>query len=274
MKLKQLLSVTFTVAVCSLAGTTLLTKAETTPHSRTIVADGLSERVDGLDARVKAVEGKSERAVLEADYIERVQKQYEAYYEKAFNSQVWTLGIMGVILTAVFGLTARFGLGVFDRRIEASLNETSAQLRTEFTRTLRMELDTLRETNASQIKELEDRLTSQVSEQEAGLKVQANFQFQFAQGLTAMTAGEHTFAIRHFRNALGCYKDARSKQPIEKPAGVRTIANIFMSMHPSDPVKFVEEARKELATELYKGLEDELALAALELPELGPLLRR
>jgi hypothetical protein len=39
---------------------------------------------------------------MEKDYITRTQKQYESYYQKAFNTQMWTLGIMGLLLTGVY----------------------------------------------------------------------------------------------------------------------------------------------------------------------------
>src|SRR6266481_522112 len=61
----------------------------------------LEEHVKELEKRLDAAEQKAASAVMEKDYITRVQKQYETYYEKVLSTQMWTLGLMGLILTAV-----------------------------------------------------------------------------------------------------------------------------------------------------------------------------
>lgn len=54
---------------------------------------------------------------MEKDYITRTQKQYEAYYQSAFNTQIWVLSITGFTLATMFFLAGRFG---FDNRCPAS----------------------------------------------------------------------------------------------------------------------------------------------------------
>jgi hypothetical protein len=46
----------------------------------------LEERVKELETRLNAAEQKAASAAMEKDYITRVQKQYEGYYERAFES--------------------------------------------------------------------------------------------------------------------------------------------------------------------------------------------
>src|SRR5467141_846952 len=74
--------------------------ASPSPHSQA----QLEDRVKELETRLNAAEQKAASAALEKDYITRVQKQYETYYEKAFNTQGWILTILGIILTTLFFL--------------------------------------------------------------------------------------------------------------------------------------------------------------------------
>jgi len=209
---------------------------------------------------------------MEKDYITRVQKQYETYYKEVLSTQNWTLGIFGFILTAVFFLAGRFGLSIFDRQIDLALRETSAQLRTEFTQLLEKQTQALRDANDARLKALEDGLTKKITEQEQDLKAQADYQFQFAQGLGFLVNERWGPAIKHFRMALFIYKAGQSRNIFKKFQGNRTTANIFRAIRKHDEEKFEEAAKKELKLDVYNGLEDELDFAATEVPDLAPLV--
>jgi len=46
------------------------------------------DRLKKLEERADAAEKAASSAVMEKDYITRTQKQYESYYQKAFNAQM------------------------------------------------------------------------------------------------------------------------------------------------------------------------------------------
>jgi hypothetical protein len=234
----------------------------------------LEEHMKDLEARLNDAQQKAASAAMEKDYITRVQKQYETYYEKAFNTQVITVSILALFITIVLAIAAKFGFETFDRRINTALRETSAQLRTEFNQQLRTELDTLRQQNSAQLKALEDALTIRVTEQEQDLKIRSDYQHSFAQALAFAVGGQYGTARNQFRKALMIYKYTKPKQLIEKQTGgAVTAENLFRTFPHEDQDKFGENAKKELADKLYNDLEDELALAAVNLDWLAPLLK-
>ena len=73
-------------------------RSEQPQASRTTPEDRLKK----LEERADAAEKAASSAVMEKDYITRTQKQYESYYQEAFNAQMWTLGIMGLLLAGVY----------------------------------------------------------------------------------------------------------------------------------------------------------------------------
>lgn len=233
----------------------------------------LKERVDALESQLKDAQTKADRGAMEKDYIERLQKETKDFYEKAFNSQMWTLGIMGVILTAVFGLTARFGLSIFDRRIQDSLRDASTQLETKFDQKLGDELQKLKDSNATQMKQLEEALTKRINQTEADLGLKSNFQFQFAQGLGFLGDDNHKAARYHFRLALANYSLGKARQVIKSENAKIALANISRSLLAEDHDHYLENARREFADSFYNDFEDELDAAALLADELIPLIR-
>jgi len=226
----------------------------------------LEARVKDLEARLNTAEQKAASAAMEKDYITRVQKQYETYYEKAFNTQIVTLTFLGLII----GLVGKFGL---DRLVQHKLSKASAELRTEFNQQLSAGLDSLRTSNAAQVKELEAAITKRITQQERDLTTRSEYQFQFAQGLASNAASEYADARRNFRVALMRYKSGKQRQVIEERAGEIVVRNIFAVLKKEDQANYEANARKELADELYNGLEGELALAAVHVTWLGPLLK-
>jgi hypothetical protein len=73
-----------------------------------------------------------------------------------------------------------------------------------------------------------------------------------------------------FRNALRTYKSGKPRNLIEAKVGATTARSIFESLRRKHGENCVDKAREELADSLYDGLEEELALAALQTPWLTP----
>jgi hypothetical protein len=232
----------------------------------------LEEHVKELEKRLNEAEQKAASAAMEKDYITRIQKQYETYYEKAFNTQVAILSVIALFITIIFGLVAKFGFGIFDRTIQLNLTEASTKLRTEFAERLAKETNELREANLAELKALEDGLSKRLTEQEKDLKTRSDYQFHFVRGLAGAVYKSYADAREVFRAALAIYKSTKPKQLIEKSYGVTCARNIFITIQREDEANFVEKAKKELADELYNDLEDELALVAVDITWLAPLL--
>jgi len=279
MKPKHLLALGVLAAVAAAS----LTAAEKPAPAQLTEQQKLKERVDTLESQLKEAQAKADRAAMEKDYIERVQKQYESYYEKAFNTQVAIVSILALFITIVLAVAARFGFQTFDRRIDTALAAASAQLRTEFNQQLRTDLETLRKDNAERVKQLEHELTSRIAklesdlakkiaQQQADLMIVSNHNVMFLQGIAAMHGESHSSARDNYRGALLFYKQGKTRGVISRYEGAKTVANVFRSIEGIDPKKFDEEAKKELADhrDLYDALKEELAAAALEFPKLAP----
>jgi hypothetical protein len=240
----------------------------------------LEDRVNQLETDLRAAQQKAEKATMDKDYILHTQNHYESYYREVFSTQthiLWTIGVtatlLSITLTAVFFVAGRFGFNIFDRKIDSSLRDAAAQLRTEFTQLLAKEMQSLQEANAAQLKALEEGLTKRISEQEEDLKNRSRFQFDFAQGLAAAADERYDDAGRSFRRALEIYKLCRPKQLFKKHTGALAVRNIFVMVKKVGKANFAENAKKELEDELYNDIEDELARAAISLNWLVPILK-
>jgi len=77
-----------------------------------------------------------------------------------------------------------------------------------------------------------------------------------------------------FRNALRTYKSGKPRNLIEAQMGATTARSIFESLRKKHGENYVDKAREELADSLYNGLQEELALAALQSPWLTPLINQ
>src|SRR5260370_27768089 len=162
---------------------------------------------------------------------------------------------------------------MFDSRTKAALAAALAQVEKKFGEQMQKELETLQQQNSAKLDALEGGLTKQITEQEKDLKARSDYQHCFAQALAFAFAGRHSIARDQFRRALTIYKYTRPKKLIEKKAGgAVALENLFLSFRREDEAKFMENAKKELADELYKDPGDELALAAVNLDWLAPLL--
>jgi hypothetical protein len=236
--------------------------------SRTTQEDRIKKLEDRLDAAEKA----ESSAALEKEYITRTQKQYESYYERVLNTEMWTLGIMGVILTGVFVLVAKFSLKIIEEQTKNATAGATVQMRNEYGRALAKEVQKLWDSNSADVKKLKETLTAQIAELEQNLKDQSDFQMQFVQALAGSVREQNSDSVAMFRGALGSYKSGKSRQLVEKKVGAITVRSIFESLQKTQGENYVEKAREELADGLYNGIEEELAIAALQLPWLTPLI--
>ena len=209
---------------------------------------------------------------MEKDYITRTQKQYESYYQRVLITQMCTLGIMGLILTGVFVLVARFSLKMIDEQTKTATAGATVQMRNEYARALAKEVQKLGDSNAADVKRLKEALTARFAELELNLKTQSNFQSQFVQALAEALDDRQGESPLTFRNALRTYKSGKSRNLIEAKLGATAARSIFESLRRNHGENYVDKAREELADSLYNGLEEELALAALQSPWLTPLI--
>jgi multidrug efflux pump subunit AcrB len=230
------------------------------------------DRLKKLEERADAAEKAASNAEMEKDYILRTQKQYESYYQKAFNTQMWTLVIMGVILTGVYVLVARFSLKMIEEQTKTATAGATVQMRNEYARALAKEVQKLWESNAADVKKLKETQTAQFAELEQNLKDRSNFQMQLVQALAESLDERQGDSLPTFRNAVRTYKSGKPRKLIEAKVGAATTRSLFESLRKKHGENYVERAREELADSLYNGLEEELALAALESPWLTPLI--
>jgi|SRR5277367_5174504 len=228
--------------------------------------DKLKEQVDVLDSRMKAAEEKTDLAALEKDYVERIQKQYEAYYEKAFNTQLAIVTIIGLFAA----LAGKFGV---DHIIQSKLSEAATQLRTEFALKLEERFQKLETSNAAQMKQLQEALEERIDGLKADVKIRSDFQFQFAQALASDADERYPDGRSSYRLAITVYKRTRTRELLTKKAASIALQNLFFSFFEEDEPNHLENAKRELEDTLYDGLDEESALASLELQWLAPLVK-
>jgi len=230
------------------------------------------DRIKRLEERADAAETAASSAAMEKDYITRTQKQYESYYQKVLNTQMWTLGIMGLILTGVFTLVARFSLRLIEEQTKTTTAGATVQMRNEYARALAKEVQKLWDSNAADFKKLKEALTAHFAELEQNVKDRSEFQMQFVQALVEGLEERQNDSLIILRNALRAYKSGKPRNLIEARVGATAMRSAFESLRKANRESYVEKAREELADPLYDGLEEELALAALQSPWLTPLI--
>jgi hypothetical protein len=230
------------------------------------------DRVKVLEERADAAEKAASSAAMEKDYITRTQKQYESYYQKVLNTEIWTLGMMGLILTGVFVLVTRFSLKVIDEQTKTATAGATVQMRNEYVRAVAKEVQKLWDSNAADIKKLKEGLTAQLAEIEQKLEARSDFQMQFVQALARGVNERHADSVAIFRDALSTYGAGKPRNLIETKVGAVTVRSLFESLQKTHAEDHVEKARQELADPLYNGLQEELAIAALQLTWLTPLI--
>lgn len=230
------------------------------------------DRIKKVEDRLDAAEKAASAAAMEKDYIARTQKLYESYYQKTFNVQMGTMAIVGLLLVVVFSLVARFSLNMFEQRTKLATADATAQIRNEYIRILSKEVQKLWDSNAADNKKLKEALTAQIALLEQNLKDQSDFAIQFVHGLAGASDEPHDDSLLNFRRALAAYKSTKPRNLIEIKVGATTVRQIFESLRKQHGENFLDKAREELTDPLYSGLDEELALTALQSPWLTPLI--
>jgi hypothetical protein len=230
------------------------------------------DRIKKLEERADEAEKAASAAAMEKDYIARTQKLYESYYQRTFNTQMWTLAIVGLLLIAVFGLVVRFSLNLFEQRTKLATADATAQMRNEHTRIVAKEVQKLWDSNAADTKKLKEALAAQIAMLEQNLKARSDFEMHFVQGIAGGMDASQDESVTTFRQALMAYKSCKPRNLMETKVGATTVRYIFEGMRKEHGENSAEKAREELADPLYNGLEEELALAALQSPWLTPLI--
>ena len=227
------------------------------------------DRIKKLEDRADTAEKVAEAAAMEKDYI----ALYESYYQRTLNTQLWALGIVALLLTAVFVLVARFSLNLFEQRTKLATADATAQLRNEYTRILAKEVQKLWDSNAADNRKLKDAQAAQAAELERNFKNLCDFQIAFVQGLAGAAEQRHDETVASFRQALAAYKASKPRNLIEAKVGATILQYIFESLRKKDGENFEDKAREELADMLYNDLQEELALTALQSLWLAPLIK-
>ena len=215
---------------------------------------------EDVESRLKAAEDKADRALMEKDYIERIQKEATDYYDKAFETQLKYLQGLIILVAAVPVLIGLLGLRVIDRTVEHAV----ANATTKFGRKLTSELQNLEKSSATLIEQLQ-----------SDVKVVSDFEFHYVRGMAALAAGRTAESTPLLRRALANYKSGRARRLFDIEAGTRTIRNLFVSIRQKDPAAADVNARLELADPFYKDLDDELNEAARTVDYIkGPMQAR
>lgn len=226
----------------------------------------LKERLDALDSQLKEAQAKADRAVMEKEYIERIQKEAKDYYDKAFLTQLAIVTIIGLFVAAA----GKFGV---DHIVQSKLTEASAKLRDEFTKNLDERFRQLEESNEGRLQLLKEGVESTINELAKDVRIRSDYHFFFLRGLAFSIGGKHDTAVGYFGAAIQKYKEGKPRSLFPRDIGTGALLNMFLAIQMLDAGKFLDNAKKELADPLYDGLDDELATAALKLEAIAPLIR-
>lgn len=222
----------------------------------------LKERVEALESQSKEAEAKADRAALEKDRIDKIQQHYEDYYEKVHTTEMHVLEAITAVFALFAGFAALFGFSVFDQRIQNAISKATTNVETKFDKNLGGELEKLKDSNAAQMKQLED-----------DLRLRSAYGFEVLQALSLTAAHEYAAALHCCRNAVRLYKLSKARQLFVKELGPDIVQQTFSAIKSANPANFREAAKQELANPVYDGLEEELAQAALQLEWLVPFLK-
>lgn len=262
MKPKRLL--VLGVLLASVTATALSTVAQEPVPSRTTEPQKVKERLDALESQLKDANAKADRAATEKDRIDKIQQHYEDYYEKVHTTEMHVLEAITTVFALFVGFAALFGFSVFDQRIQGAVSKAITQERAN-----------LEKSNAVQMNQLEDDLVNQITVLDKDLTLKSDWQFLFLQGQASIADKRLDDALESFRSAVKHYKLSKPRHVIEASAGVTSISNVFQTLwqqNPEDPDRDAR-TREELKSELYDGLKEELAQAALRNMWLGPLVK-
>lgn len=233
------------------------------------------DQISQLESRVKALEDREQQAVgfHDTDYILKLEKLYESYYEKAFQAQKDTVWAVGLIFTFILAVAGFFSFKVFERKVDFAVADATRQLRTEFDNRIRQELLDL--DRGSQ-----DKLTQALQCQKESndvlileVKRRISYDLQFSQGLTFYIGKQYKASKLHYARAIDRYLENKGGLIPSRDCAI-ALSNLFRAVYRinGDDDGFVKAAKEELTQERYKNLREELAQAAVIYTKLGPVL--
>ena len=196
----------------------------------------LRQRVQVLESQLQGLLEKYERSAgfRDTEYILRVQKQYEEYYEKALDTQVYTISAIGIILTVLVAFAGRFSFQIFDRQIDYTVRGVAAELRRSFEEKLEGELKILEEKNTHQVSSTVDQLREKITHTIQDMEYENNVRREFDSGLIFAALDQFEDSVGSFRNALELYAANRARGVVTKERGATCISNLFRSLKKSD----------------------------------------
>jgi hypothetical protein len=161
---------------------------------------------------------------------------------------------------------------MFEQRTKLATADAITQMRNEFSRALAKESQKLWDSNVADTKKLKEAHTAQIATLEQNIKDMGEFQIQSAHALEGAAEGRDEDCLIALHKALAAYKSGKSRNLIDMRSGARTVRHVFEFLGKKFGEGAGEKAREELTNPLYEGLEEELAIAALQSPWLAPLI--
>src|SRR5262249_12652835 len=159
---------------------------------------------------------------------------------RVLNTQMGTIAIMGLILTGVFVLVARFSLKMIDQQTKNATAEALTQMRNEYARALAKDVQKLWDSNASDAKKVKETLTAEVAELEQKLQERSNFQIQFVQALAEGLDERRGDSLLTARAALSTYKSGKAQKLIEAKLGATIVRSIFETLRRKHGENFMD----------------------------------
>jgi hypothetical protein len=279
-----------TIRVCILALVAITTTTPAKPQQQKPAAQPtqaqLQQQIEELKKRLDDAELKAKSTDLDKDYIIRVQKQYEAYYEKVLSTQTTTVTIAGILITVLLALAARVGFNTFERLTQSAIREATSQVRSEFaTATAQLRTDTavalgtevesLKEANATNMQALSDKLTTQMNTLDE--QVEARTSYFLALDAASAMAEPHTTeaSIAMTRTAIETYKQHKGQAPFSPKMGDLAIRQLLYFLKSRRPQDFPDAVRNELRSNyaLFQGLDAEMTEAFLRHQALLPVFQ-
>jgi len=178
----------------------------------------LDERVKTLESQVEELSDKYKQSAgfSDTEYVLRVQRHYEEYYEKVLRTQTNMMWAVGSLLTFLLGIAGFFSLRQFDRQIKFTALKVAAEQRVEFER--RLETD---------LKELEMKNSKQVSDAITELSLTSKVLRFFDCGLIFAALKQYDKSIDDFRAGIVLYMSKRKLGGVPKDIISTSISNLF-----------------------------------------------
>ncbi len=234
----------------------------------------LAERVKVLESELKALTDKYEQSVgfSDTEYVLRIQRHYEEYYEKVLSTQTNMMWAVGILVAVLLGVAGVFSVRQFDRQIDFTTQRVAAEQRVEFERRLEADLKELEKRNNRQVSKVIEEITKRIDQELKKLELSGMFYREHDRGLAFAALGQHKESVAGMRRAVELYVMNKERGIVGKEVVGPVIANLFRAIYRMDNEKFKDNAKEELEHDLYKDLSEELALAASSYGSIASLL--